>query len=125
MTHSTDTPVILTVDDSRVSRMLITSIIREHYPKAEILEAGEGISALDIIEKNQPQLVILDMNMPGISGLEVAEKTIQQFPDIKIALLTANIQEIVQERAKNMGIHFFKKPVNDTVISSILTLIGH
>jgi CheY-like chemotaxis protein len=123
MTHPTDTPVILTVDDSRVSRMLIMSIIREHYPKAEILEAGEGVSALALIEKHQPQLIILDMNMPGMSGLEVAEKTIPQFPLIKIALLTANIQEAIQERAKNIGIKFFKKPVNDTVISSILKII--
>ena len=68
-------------------------------------------------------LAVLDMNMPGMSGIELAERLRLSHPGMKLALLTANAQEAVQRRAAALGVHFFRKPIGETVIADILALL--
>ena len=113
---SPDTPItILTVDDSRVSRMMITSLIHDQHPKAEILGAAEGETALRIIDERQSDLhlIILDMNMPGMTGLQVAEQALKKYSYLNFALLTGDIQLGIQKQAQTMNIRFFKKPIDE------------
>ena len=63
------------------------------------------------------------MNMPGMSGLELAEKLRTSHPDIRLALLTANVQESIQRRAADLGVRFFRKPIGEAVIADILALL--
>jgi two-component system, chemotaxis family, chemotaxis protein CheY len=114
---------VLLVDDSRASRMLCCSVIRSLRPGLQLLEAGDGQAALALLVDVSPALAVLDMNMPGMSGLDLAEKIRVLHPETKLALLTANVQDAIKQRAAGLGVHFFRKPISEAVISDILELL--
>lgn len=114
---------ILLVDDSRASRMLCASILRSLDPELRIIEAGDGTAALALLATERPALAVLDMNMPGMSGLELAERIRALDAGIKLALLTANVQEAIQRRAGSIELPFFRKPINEAVLGDILRLL--
>lgn len=117
------TASILLVDDSRASRMLCGSIIRSLRPDLQILEAGDGNAALTMIAAQPPTLAVIDMNMPGMSGLDLADRLRAEHPTIRLALLTANVQDSIQRRAAELGVHFFRKPIGEAVVANILALL--
>ena len=114
---------VLLVDDSRASRMLCCSVIRSLRPGLALLEAGDGEAALALLADVSPALAVLDMNMPGMSGLDLAEKIRVLHPETKLVLLTANVQEAIKQRAAGLGVHFFRKTISEAVISDILELL--
>lgn len=115
---------ILIVDDSRVSRMMVKAIVTEAHPEWETLEAGNGEEALATTKNTgHLDLIILDFNMPGMDGLELGTKLIEQYPDAKTYLLTANIQKSIQEKSEALGISFVKKPITQDKITSVLSSI--
>ena len=116
-------PVVLVVDDSKVSRTVVCGYIKTRLPDAEVVEAADGPSALASAQLHRPDLVVLDINMPGISGLDVAQQLKEQRPDILIALLTANIQVTVQMKAAALGVAMFRKPAKIDVVDQILQLL--
>lgn len=90
----------------------------------DITSAGDGEEAIEVLKKIKPDLVILDMMMPGMSGREVAEK-IKSNPktkELKIIFVTvAKFSEVGQQSLKEMGvIDYITKPFdNDDFISRI------
>ncbi|MCB6183998.1 response regulator [Leeia sp. TBRC 13508] len=119
-----ESTTILVVDDSKVSRMLSTTLIRTLRPGVSIIEAADANQALAAVDANAITLAILDMNMPGITGLELAAILREKHPNVKLAMLTANVQDSVRETANSLKVSFFRKPINETVISTILTTSG-
>ncbi|MBE9561378.1 MAG: response regulator [Proteobacteria bacterium] len=113
-------PTILVVDDSRVSRMLVRAIIDHADKELQIIEASTGEEALTKTEDTMISIAILDLNMPGMDGLMLATELLQCFPDIKIGLLTANIQNMVRQKAKELGISFIPKPITEEKILSFI-----
>ena len=114
------TKKLLIVDDSRVSRMMIKTIVATHYPDVQIQEAGNGDECLQKVNDFNPDIAILDMNMPGMDGVDLGIELRKQFPDMLIYLLTANFQESTRNKASGAGIHFEKKPVTEEKILGIL-----
>lgn len=104
-------PLLLIVDDSRMSRMLIRAIVADSRPGWRIAEAVSGDEALLAVEKECPDFVSMDVNMPGINGLEAAGRIRLHHPQARIVLCTANIQESMREAAARAGIHFVAKPI--------------
>ena len=111
---------ILVADDSRVSRMMITSMIKEKKPEIEFIEADCAEDALSAIEGKEIGYFSLDLNMPGVDGLELAEKLKTIHPDAKYVLLTANIQDFTKNRADELGVKCLHKPITDETINSML-----
>ncbi len=112
---------ILVVDDSRVSRMMTSKFIQSHNANWEVVEAGTGEEAIEKVNAVSPALVIMDINMPGIGGTEAAEILRSKYPQLKIALQTANIQEAMRKRAEIIGADFLEKPINEARIHQLLT----
>lgn len=104
---------ILVVDDSRVSRMLVRAIIDQANEQIQVIEASNGEEALNKTQEIQVTVAILDLNMPGMDGLVLGSKLLARFPKAKIGLLTANVQDIVREKAKALGITFIPKPITE------------
>ena len=102
---------LLIVDDSKVSRLRIQSYFATVCPHWEIREAGSGDEALVISETFQPDYVTMDVNMPGISGYEAAQKITAGNPKLRIVMLTANIQESSKQMASDLNLHFVAKPI--------------
>ncbi|MEK3888528.1 response regulator [Bacillus sp. FSL K6-3431] len=78
---------ILIVDDQLGIRILLNEILlKEGY---QVFQAANGFQALDITEKNAPDLVLLDMKIPGMDGLEILKRLKQKDPDIRVIIMTA------------------------------------
>lgn len=115
---------VLIVDDSRLARMMVGSLIAERCPDARVDEAESADQALTSAAGQTPDLVILDHNMPGQAGLDVVARLREIAPGAEIALVTANIQNSIRERASEAGCHFVAKPVTGEKIDKLLADIG-
>lgn len=114
---------ILVVDDSKVARTVVTGLIRNRRPEASFLEAGDGRSAMAVALAERPDLAILDINMPDMTGLEVAEALRRDAPELRLAILTANVQEATRAKAEALKVPLFRKPAKGEVIDAILGLL--
>ena len=112
MTENT-TPKVLVVDDNEQNLELLIAYLEDI--DCEILSAPGGLEALDIVRDNRPDIILLDVMMPKISGFEVC-KRIKNDPgtaDIPIIMVTALTELADIERAIDCGTDdFLSKPVN-------------
>lgn len=111
---------ILVIDDSRVSRLMVNAILKQHYPDTHLYEAGNAEETLALDIKDELSHIICDFNMPGMDGIELSTKLQKQHPNAIITLLTANIQASIRNKAEDQGLYFSKKPVTEERILSIL-----
>jgi CheY-like chemotaxis protein len=120
MANDTTAKTVLIVDDSKVSRMVITAHIRAAHPDWKVLEAGNGEEAIRLVEQSPPDYCTMDINMPGMLGTDAVAAILQSHPGIRIAIFSANIQESVQSRAHQLGAVFVAKPVTEKSIAQAL-----
>lgn len=116
----TDVTTVLIVDDSRVSRMMIRSMILAKHPDWVMEEAVSGEEALEKIRTIIPHLITLDINMPGMGGLAAADVLVKECPGVCIVLLTGNIQESSRRKAGQLGIGFVEKPITESCVANVL-----
>ncbi|MDH5522180.1 MAG: response regulator transcription factor [Acidimicrobiia bacterium] len=90
MMASTDPPKVLVADDEEKIRTLVGSYLRsEGY---EVVTVEDGEAAIDLVRRHEPDLVVLDIRMPGIDGIE-ALREIRTFSDAYVIMLTARAEE--------------------------------
>ncbi len=118
---------VLAAEDDRVNRMAVTAILR--LLGCEVLEAGSGQEALDMLEKNDPDLILMDVQMPGMDGLE-ATRIIRHSgrfgskSRIPVIALTAHAMEGDKERFLTQGMDgYLSKPVEIDSLRHVLERI--
>jgi two-component system alkaline phosphatase synthesis response regulator PhoP len=113
---------LLIVDDEPHIRMLIEQTLEELEDEGvEFLTAENGEIALQIIQKEKPQLVFLDVMMPKMNGMEVCRKVKKELglTDVYIVLLTAKGQELDRLKGQEVGADvYMTKPFDPEVILS-------
>lgn len=111
---------ILIVDDAVFMRKVITKILKEHG-YTEIFEAGNGEEAMIVFSEQNPDLVLLDITMPGKSGLEVLEEMIAADSSANVIMCSAMGQEHMIQKAIITGARdFIVKPFkNDEFIKIV------
>jgi len=114
------TKSVLIVDDSRVSRMLIKSLLLARFPQWTMTEAVSGDEALILAKDRRFDCCTMDINMPGMLGTEAAEQLLKMQPTLRVALFSANIQEAQQARAAKLGVPFVAKPVTEKSVALVL-----
>lgn len=119
MDHAS-TKSVLVVDDSRVSRMLIKSLLLARFPQWRLVEANSGDEALVLAAKQSFDYCTMDINMPGLAGTDAAEQLLKTQPALRIVLFSANIQDAQQTRAAQIGVPFVAKPVTEKSIALVL-----
>jgi DNA-binding NarL/FixJ family response regulator len=83
-----DKCAILLVDDHALVRRQIRRIIEEH-PELEVVgEASDGVEFLEFLQRCVPDLVIMDLSMPRLGGIEAAQRAKAAYPQLKILVLT-------------------------------------
>ena len=112
---------VLTVDDSKLARIVLGKAIAALQPDWERIEAGSADDALNLLQDRFVDVVIVDFNMPGQNGLELAEHLRERFPDMPIALATANVQDEVIARARSAKVAFVAKPVTEDGLRGFLS----
>jgi len=94
---------VLLADDHALVRAGIRALL-ERIDHVEVVgEAGDGREALEMIELLMPDVVLLDLTMPGLSGFEVLKAAGEKFPDIKIIVLTVQEAEEYASHALRSG----------------------
>lgn len=110
----------LIVDDSKFSRVLIRGIVQTLRPNWEITEAAGGEEALLLALADIFDFATVDINMPGMDGLELSARFREECPQLRVCLVSANIQEDSRRRAKELGVGFVKKPITPDSIAETI-----
>lgn len=113
---------ILVVDDDQGILDSFEVLLGDRY---DLVKAENGYEALQILETNPPQLMFLDIKMPGLDGIDVL-RTIQEYQKkVVVVIITASDQEKTEKEAKSLGvIDYLKKPLDifevDRITSQVL-----
>lgn len=94
---------VLLVDDHALVRAGIRALLERGELVEVVGEAGDGHEALDLIEKLRPEVVLLDLAMPGASGFEVLKTTSEKFPEVHVIVLTVHEGEEYAFQALRAG----------------------
>ncbi|GAB4411814.1 MAG: hypothetical protein Kow00106_06230 [Anaerolineae bacterium] len=115
---------ILIVDDSGLSRRILRRILESGGHT--VTEATDGMSALEQYVLTKPQVVLLDLTMSDMHGLEVLARLRDLDPHARIIVATADVQRSTQEMAMQAGASgFLSKPFEEqTVLAAVAGVLG-
>ena len=102
---------VLIVDDQFGIRMLLNEVLKmEGY---ETYLAANGVEALELLTTMKPDLVFLDMKIPGMDGIEILKRMKQQDPEVKVIMMTAYGELDLINSALSLGaLSYLPKPFN-------------
>ena len=110
MNQATDQPKILCIDDTPTARALVRRLLSSSYI---VLEATDGLQGIEMAAEARPDLVLVDLHMPQLSGYEVATRIKSLMPHVPIVALTADVTRNVQERVLAAGCDgYLSKPLD-------------
>ncbi|MDB5395602.1 MAG: response regulator receiver protein [Rhodospirillales bacterium] len=107
------TVTVLIVDDSKLARIVAMKKISALQPDWQRVEAGNADEALSLVAERHIDLALLDYNMPGKNGLELAAELRALHPLMPIAVITANVQDEIISRTRALNATFVAKPLSE------------
>src|SRR5580692_3248440 len=111
---------VLIVDDSKLARMSVVKALNALHHDWPRLEAANADEALLQIEQHHPDIVLLDFNMPGKEGLAFAAELRERDSRMTVAVVSANRQVEVIQRAQATGAVFLPKPLTEQALREFL-----
>jgi CheY-like chemotaxis protein len=103
---------IAIVDDSAFMRGLIARTLRRVVPDAELHEFADPVEALKLMPALAPEIITLDLLMPGLNGLDFLRRAKRRKLPARIVVISADVQESVKKKCLAAGAHaFVEKPV--------------
>ena len=116
---------ILIVDDSSMMRALIKRVVKmTEVPVEEILEAGDGAEALDLLERHDVQLLLTDINMPIMNGADLLRRVAQndRWRGLTRVIISTDGSTQRREEAADLSVRcYLKKPFSPEVLRDVLT----
>ena len=110
-------PKILIVDDEDQMRSTLNSFLSERID-CDIYEAADGYKAIEYLKANNIDLMILDIRMPGISGIDVIKEAKKLTPEVKIIVITKWDSPEVSQEVAQAGADYMPKPFSLKVLQS-------
>jgi CheY-like chemotaxis protein len=95
--------VVLVVDDDDMIRRLVRTVLEAD--DLEVVEAANGERALEMVASSHPAVVVLDIMMPGINGVEVCRRV--DHSQVKVVILTARDDPVLEDECKEAGADAF------------------
>jgi FixJ family two-component response regulator len=115
-------PQILIVDDEKNIRLTLSSILESFHFASDT--APNGTAALQKIADKSFQLVLLDLKLPDLDGLAVLRQLIDQYPDLKVIIMTAyGSIDVAVEAMKTGAVDFLQKPLDPNRIHQVVTRV--
>jgi DNA-binding NarL/FixJ family response regulator len=112
---------VLIVEDSTLFRQLLKETLHDRFPSAEIYQARNGEEAFAQIEAFGPQLIFMDLRLPGENGLELTKKVKARYPNIIVVILTSYDYPEYREASWQFADYFFAK--DSSTMENIFTLV--
>jgi len=94
---------VIIVDDHALVRAGFSSLLKTLSGIQIVAEAGEGYEALRLVKEKKPDVVLLDIAMPGLNGLEVADRIRKEFPEVRVIILSMYVNEEYVLQAMRVG----------------------
>lgn len=120
---------IMLVDDHRLVRAGLKRVLLEMADMEVVAEASTGEEALELVRTMPVDIVLLDINMPGIGGLETTRRLKQRLPDVKIIVVSMHLEEPYPSRLLGAGAsgYLSKDSAADEVVAAIrrVNMGGH
>lgn len=113
---------ILVVDDEHILRTRLKSVLEQSgLPLSAVFTAENALNAIECIEKEQPQIVITDIRMPIMSGLELATHIHTHYPQIKVILVTGYSDfEYARTAIQNNVFEYLLKPIDSENLIAVI-----
>jgi two-component system, chemotaxis family, chemotaxis protein CheY len=113
----------LVVDDSVFARKNLARMI-ETFGGQLAGEAGDGVSAIAEYDRTKPDIVLMDITMPQMEGIEAAEKIVQKHPDARVVMVSSvGYQENIVAALQRGARHFVQKPVKPEVLYEVIKYV--
>lgn len=113
---------ILIADDSKMIRMMLRDIIEEIAAYAEIEEAADGAEALELLDDDDFDLVITDLYMPKVTGLEVLREVQDLYPKTQVGVISSETaQDRVDELKEGGAAFIIHKPFQVDEVARVLS----
>ena len=112
---------VLIVDDSKLARIVVGKAVSAVQPDWKRIEAANADEAEAVLDRGGVDLMVIDYNMPGANGLELAERVRARFADMPIALATANVQDEIVAKARSINVSFVAKPITEDGLRGFLS----
>jgi two-component system chemotaxis response regulator CheY len=113
----------LVVDDSVFARKNLTKMI-DNFGGQLAGEAGDGCTAITEYDRTRPDIVLMDITMPQMEGIEAAERIVQQHPDARIVMVSSvGYQENIVAALQKGARHFVQKPVKPEVLYEVIKYV--
>ena len=116
---------VLIVDDSKLARMSIARLLDKLRPDWVRIEAANAAEAIEQHGRESIDLVLLDFNMPGRDGLDLAAELRALNPRMPMALISANSQDEIVARTRALGAEFLSKPLTEAILAPFLSTLEH
>lgn len=112
---------ILLVDDHEVVRIGLKSLLEHNDQFVVVAEAGTAKEAVEMVEKHHPDAVLMDIRLPGPSGIDATEEITQRWPDVRVVILTSYAEDDMLFSAIRAGAsgYVLKQIGADGLISAI------
>lgn len=94
---------ILLVDDHEVVRTAVAGLLSLHPEFTVVGQAADGYGALRQVEELRPEVVLMDVSMPGMSGIEATRRIMSAFPDVKVIGLSMHEADDMTEAMQAAG----------------------
>lgn len=119
--NNAKTITIVLADDHRIVRQGLHALLKAEADFDVIGEAGDGLKALELVRKLNPDVVVLDLMMPGLNGLEVARQLSKQMPKTKIIILSMYDDEgfVLEALSNGVSAYVLKDAGSNDLIQAV------
>jgi two-component system chemotaxis response regulator CheY len=113
----------LIVDDSVFARKSLAKMV-ESFGGQVAGEAGDGLTAITEYARTKPDIVLMDITMPQMEGIEAVERIVQDHPDARVVMVSSvGYQENILAALQKGARHFVQKPVKPEVLYEIVRYV--
>ena len=95
------------VEDSTSFRQVVKNNLQDQFPSMDIIEAADGVEAFQKIDSHPPNLIFMDISLPGENGLELTRKIKADYPGVIIIMLTSHDSPEYREAAIRCKANYF------------------
>ncbi len=112
---------VMLVDDHTLFRAGVTMLLQLESDMLVVGEANDGQLALELVQKCKPDVVVLDISMPGLDGISVARSVLDRLPNVKILMVTQHENREYILRATKLGVagYLVKSAAADELVTAI------